>query len=358
MKRLIVCCDGTWQKLSSDYPTNVVKIAQAIKHQASGDIPQIIFYDEGVGTGDDLVDRIFGGAFGWGIDQNIQDAYRFLCLNYDQGDQIYLNGFSRGAYTVRSLAGLIYCSGLLHRHKIRETPTAYNLYRARDIHPEHPDAIRFRQKNAVHLENNTPVPITFLGCWDTVGSLGIPDLVPWLPVNRWINEKYKFHDTTLSPIIQNARHAVAIDEMRKVFDVTPMVKSSKNIAQNLRQVWFPGDHSCVGGGIEEQSGLSDGALKWMIDESGVTDGINPNPKIAFDNKLQEIFKLTGVHLNNELQEIFKLTGVHLRRVDENEEDLHQSVIERWSALGEYYRPQNLAIHQAYLNKLSNSADIA
>ena len=123
MKRLIVCCDGTWQKLSSRYPTNVVKMAQAIKPQATGNILQIIFYDEGVGTGD-KADRIFGGALGWGIDKNIQDAYRFLCLNYEQGDEIYLYGFSRGAYTVRSLAGLIYCSGLLARNKIRQAPRA------------------------------------------------------------------------------------------------------------------------------------------------------------------------------------------------------------------------------------------
>ena len=106
MKRLIVCCDGTWQKLANSCPTNVVKIAQAIKPVASDGTPQIVFYDEGIGTGDEI-NRITGGAFGWGIDQNIQDAYRFLCLNYEAGDEIYLFGFSRGAYTVRSLAGLL-----------------------------------------------------------------------------------------------------------------------------------------------------------------------------------------------------------------------------------------------------------
>jgi uncharacterized protein (DUF2235 family) len=254
MKRLIVCCDGTWQKLSSRYPTNVVKIAQAIKPQA-GNIPQIIFYDEGIGTGD-KADRMFGGAFGWGIDQNIQDAYRFLCLNYDEGDEIYLYGFSRGAYTVRSLAGLIYCSGLLARNKIRQAPRAYELYRDSDIRPDHPEAVRFRQENAIPSENEHGVPIKLLGCWDTVGSLGIPDQIPFLPVDEWINEKYDFHSISLSPIIENALHAVAIDEHRKIFDVTPMVKSSKNPQQTLLQVWFPGDHGCVGGGTKEQSGLT------------------------------------------------------------------------------------------------------
>lgn len=99
MKRLIVCCDGTWQKLDREYPTNVVKITQAIKPIAEKDhVQQIVFYEEGVGTGD-VLDGLFGGAFGWGLDGNIQSAYRFLSLNYQSGDEIYLYGFSRGAYT-------------------------------------------------------------------------------------------------------------------------------------------------------------------------------------------------------------------------------------------------------------------
>ncbi|MBV8886356.1 MAG: DUF2235 domain-containing protein, partial [Chroococcidiopsidaceae cyanobacterium CP_BM_RX_35] len=107
MKRLVVCCDGTWQALNSPYPTNVVKIAQAVKPITTNNILQTVFYDQGVGTGDEF-DKITGGVFGWGIDKVIQDAYRFLSLNYVAGDEIYLFGFSRGAYTVRSLAGLIY----------------------------------------------------------------------------------------------------------------------------------------------------------------------------------------------------------------------------------------------------------
>ena len=347
MKRLIVCCDGTWQKLDSEYPTNVVKIAQAIKPVCDDKITQqIIFYDEGVGTGDRL-DGIFGGAFGWGIDQNIQDAYRFLSLNYQQGDEIYLYGFSRGAYTVRSLAGLIRCSGLLERNKIRQAGKAYEIYRDNKIKPDDDKAIKFRQKNS------NEVRITLLGCWDTVGSLGVPDQIPLLPIDKWINEKYKFHDTILSSIIDNALHAVAIDEIRKVFDVTVMQQNLEYSKQTLKQMWFPGNHGCVGGGSEENSGLSDGALLWMIEESQklgiefddtkVITGIKPNPKIPFDN---------------EPKGIFKKTGVHLRRVDENELNLHQSVIDRWSALGEYYRPKNLAMHQAYLNNPSNSSNIA
>ena len=132
MKRLIVCCDGTWQDLKKDYPTNVVKMIQAIKPVDTHDIHQIVYYDEGLGTklidtGFSLIDILLkfgGGALGLGIDHKIQDAYGFLCLNFEPDDEIYLFGFSRGAYTVRCLAGLIYNSGLLHRKFIRKIPEA------------------------------------------------------------------------------------------------------------------------------------------------------------------------------------------------------------------------------------------
>lgn len=115
MKRLVICCDGTWQDLKSSYPSNIVKLTQGVKPIASDGTPQILFYDSGIGTENQ---KLLGGAAGVGIDANIQDGYRFLCLNYVPGDEIYLFGFSRGAYTVRSLAGMIYCSGLLERRYI------------------------------------------------------------------------------------------------------------------------------------------------------------------------------------------------------------------------------------------------
>ena len=332
MKRLIICFDGTWQNLSSPCPTNVVKIATAIKTLAKDKTPQIVFYNEGIGT-KGKIDKLVGGVFGKGIDQDIQNAYRFLSLNYKKGDEIYLYGYSRGAYTVRSLAGLIYCSGLPNRKNIHKIDDAYDIYRQRTKEgeisiPQTKEAINFRKENGGH------VPITFLGCWDTVGSLGIPNLTSWLPINEWTNKKYKFHDTSLSPIIQYARHAAAIDEPRKVLELTPMVKSSKNPDQNLRQVWFPGEHGCVGGG-KKQTGLSDGALQWMIDESKVlglefhqTQEINPDPTVPFNNT-------------------HRLIRRSLRKVDF---DLHSSVIQRW-LLVDNYRPQNLAEYRFYIESI-------
>jgi uncharacterized protein (DUF2235 family) len=363
MKRLVVCCDGTWQKLTSAYPTNVVKIAQAIKVRCSQDIPQLIFYDEGIGTENPFA-KILGGAFGKGIDQNIQDGYRFLCLNYEPGDEIYLFGFSRGAYTVRSLAGMIFNSGLLPREKIRKAPEAYENYRSRKGEDK-PDAYKmekFRQENKAEQ-----VPITLLACWDTVGSLGIPDLSASLSLDRKINQQYAFHDTSLSPIIKNALHAVAIDEQREVFYVTPMQKSRRSeykgqpVDQFLRQVWFPGVHGSVGGGSQEQVGFSDGALQWMIDSieqlcQQQRLGLELDPSVIeydADANKYGVYPDSTIMFSNEPQSfIGRLTlktGRKIRDVSDDFDDLHESVKQRWQKVFDY-RPANLEKFKSLLDK--------
>ena len=355
MKRLIVCCDGTWQDLECPYPTNVVKIAQAIDPIAGDRIAQVVFYDEGIGTGGSTevqkkIDLVAGGAIGKGIDKNIQDGYRFLCLNYSPGDEIYLFGFSRGAYTVRSLAGLMYNSGLLSRPNIRHIPEAYELYRDR-LKPDHPNIADFRQKYGFKTAKyGDRVPITLLACWDTVGSLGIPDLTSFLNLDRKINDQYQFHDPKLSPIIQNALHAVAIDEKRSTFYASLMEKSNRTEEQRLIQKWFPGDHGCVGGGSKEQSGLSDGALQWMtdsikelglgleIDTSVIPTGVHPDPDAEYKVEPKSIIgKMT------------RILGTKVRKVSDNFDDLHESVKKRWHDLGDY-RPPNLQKHSFKLNE--------
>lgn len=339
MKRLIVCCDGTWQKLTSPYPTNVVKIAQAIKPIASDGTPQVLYYEEGVGT-EDKADLIFGGAFGKGLDQNIQDAYRFLCLNYVEGDEIYLFGFSRGAYTVRSLAGLLYNSGVLKRENIRQAPEAYDLYCHRGTKPSDQQAVDFRKDYSLGRR----VEITLLGCWDTVGSLGIPQLSTFGALAHQINKKYRFHDTKLNKKIKNALHAVAIDEQRKVFNVTPMEKNPDAPDQVVRQVWFPGDHGCVGGGLEKQSKLSDATLKWMIESTGSLglglefDVSKIDPPVEFDYTCDFYVEPKSI-----INTATKLAGAILREVSDEFQDLHESVKYRWKQRSDY-RPQNLKKH--------------
>jgi uncharacterized protein (DUF2235 family) len=305
MKRLIVCSDGTWQKITSPYPTNVVKITQAIVT----DPDNLVFYGEGIGTGN-FIDRVMGGAFGWGIDKNIQDAYRFLCLNYAPGDEIYLFGFSRGAYTVRSLVGLIRSVGMIPRQGVRKIPQAYKIYQ--DAKGEYADkdettreniklrdrdsTIEFRQQMAKEFgaDYQEIVEITLLSCWDTVGALGIPRLSIF-SLAPLINKKYQFHNTKLSSTIKSALHAVAIDENRKTFPSTPM-KEAVEIPNQLTEVWFPGTHGCIGGGSKENSPLSNAALLWTIeqverlslglkfDRSKIEDGVATDPTIYFDDE--------------------------------------------------------------------------
>ncbi len=343
MKRLVVCCDGTWNRLGR-YPTNVVKIAQAVKPFARDGKAQVVYYQQGLGT--KWYDRVPGGAFGWGIDYNIQNAYQFLCFNYEPGDEVYLFGFSRGAYTARSLAGMIYCSGLLTRQHIDKVPHAYDLYRDRDITPDAIQAKNFRSQYGIRYNESDQIPITLLGCWDTVGSLGIPNLFPFLPVADLVNAKYRFHNTRLNRMIQNAIHAVAIDERRKVFNVTPMQQSASNPNQTLRQVWFPGGHGCVGGGTEQHCKLSDAALKWMIDEVAQL-GL----KLEFDmTRIRGELVYDPLIPFNASPGFFGLAGLHDRVIPRKDphNTLHDSVKIRWRSLPDY-RPVSLLPFRDQLN---------
>lgn len=337
MKRLVVCCDGTWQKLDNPCPTNVVKIAQAVRPVDEKGIHQIVYYGEGIGT-EHSDTKIWGaelleGALGWGINEKIQDAYRFLCLNYSPDDEIYLFGFSRGAYTVRCLAGLIYNSGLLKREFIQKIPEAYALYRDRkkDSHPtKGKRATLFRQQHGDH------VSIKVLACWDTVGALGIPDLIPHFRLDNILNEKYNFFDTELNPKIERAFHATAIDETRKTFNVTGMKPNSKCSPEQVKQVWFPGGHGCVGGGTEDTRGLSDAALVWMmkqvedlglaLDTTKLEDGVAPKYDTPFDCKPEF--------------DLIALGGEILRTIKCDFTSLHDSVKKRWHT-DPNYRPKNL-----------------
>ena len=333
MKRLIVCCDGTWNSLEKS-PTNVVKLAQACRTVASNGIRQLIYYDEGLGTSRYKIDTFFGGAFGWGIDKNIQEAYRFLCLNYEDGDEIYLYGFSRGAYTIRSLAGMMYCSGLLKREHLDHVDDAYQLYRNPKTRPNsdsqsdtsNPDesttdasllsAPEFRQNYSRDFQ------ITLLGCWDTVGALGIPQVIGWIPINEIVNRKYKFHDVKVNRKVQHALHAIAIDERRLAFDVSRM-QPSDGADTRIQEVWFPGNHGAVGGGTPETQGLSDATLEWMITESkGV--GLEFN-----DDWLKQILKpQCDVEFSNGLG-IYALAGPNDRTMETRAEYIEAAIEARW-----------------------------
>jgi uncharacterized protein (DUF2235 family) len=270
MRRLVVCADGTWNRPGNDdqgvpAPTNVVKIQQAIKAVADDGCSQIVYYHPGVGTGD-ILDKLVGGALGKGIDRNILECYQFLVNNYHPGDELYFFGFSRGAYTVRSLSGLIRNSGLLRQEYASMAREAFSLYRDRDPakHPTSDVALHFR-KQFTHqhtLSDGTVLdspPIECIGVWDTVGALGIPVGL----FDTFNHHKYGFHDMRLSARVKNAFHALAIDERRKPFAPTLWEQPKADLGTNwLEQAWFSGVHSNVGGGYAD-SGLSDTAFMWM-----------------------------------------------------------------------------------------------
>jgi len=251
VKRLIICSDGTWNKPDQKdrgerHPSNVTKIARAIKPETPQNIAQVVYYQIGIGTGFGL-DKYLGGGTGLGLSNNIIQCYQFLSHNYVPGDEIYLFGFSRGAYTVRSLAGLISKVGLLPKDEIFFMREAYSLYRNRN---ENADDFKNKHKSQ-------DAKIRFIGVWDTVGALGIP--VGFL--KGITNKKYQFHDVKLSSNIEHGYHALAVDEKRKAFEPT-LWDPEANLGERVEQRWFIGSHTNVGGGFEKD-GLANIPLHWL-----------------------------------------------------------------------------------------------
>jgi len=178
MKRIVICCDGTWNRSDQKFATNVVKLRNALKLTSSQGVKQMSYYLDGVGT-KSWVDKLPGGVFGSGLWQNVQKAYQHLVEYYEPDDEIYLFGFSRGAYTARSVVGMLRKCGILKRDQIGQIESAYEFYRNRDVKPTDKEAVDFRLQNAIALPAGEPgfenvPPVKFIGVWDTVGSLGIP----------------------------------------------------------------------------------------------------------------------------------------------------------------------------------------
>jgi uncharacterized protein (DUF2235 family) len=341
MKRIAIFCDGTWNTPDESESgklcqTNVVKMANALSPTSIDGKRQILYYDTGIGSEGSMIKRVFDGATGSGISRNILEAYRFIIQNYEPGDELFLFGFSRGAYTVRSLSGLIRNSGILKIINIDQIDRAYQIYRSRkpDLQPRAEEATLFRKTFAV--EESTR--IQFIGVWDTVGSLGNP-----LFLNGFFGKQNQFHDTELSSKINYAFHALAVDENRKSFEATLWHQKDDSKNQVLEQVWFAGIHSDIGGGFVE-TGLSDIALKWMLEKAESCNlnfesiGMNPSP----DAEKHESY--TG---------FYKLQSKLLRPIDalipgkgKTNESLHLSVIERYKN-DKSYRPGNL---EKYLKK--------
>ncbi|KAK8250945.1 hypothetical protein HDK77DRAFT_480857 [Phyllosticta capitalensis] len=334
MKRLIVCCDGTW--VSSDHgddslPSNVARLARMIAHEGEDrlgkSVQQIVHYQAGNATSaSELltlpVFYILPGVSSATLEPNVAAAYQFIAANYSPGDpdakppvppdEIFIFGFSRGAYTARTVAGLITKMGLLRAEELSLFPRAYEIYRKKDTtavnvenhgYDKSRDIIKklwtwagavknkesgpeeiWQLRKAMH---DGPVKVKVVGVWDTVGSRGLPEssLTKVVPC---VNEEFKFHDTALHENIEHAFHALALDEHRGSLPPTLWHLPNSNVTTELKQCWFPGFHNNVGGGTskidtwtEDSTDIDELSLAWMCDQ---VDGM-----LAFNDRAVKRF---------------------------------------------------------------------
>lgn len=288
MKRIAVFCDGTWNSADQRHRTNVAQLALWVPPAGDDGTPQVTLYYEGVGVPQGggalkrLDEKISGGAMGFGLDDKIAEAYRALARNYRPGDEVHVFGFSRGAYTARSLVGLIRNCGLPPDPDPALIEACLARYRSRNSEdePDSTDSLEFRLRHSPGITTSdterrfrqamgAPAPaftIAYLGVWDTVGALGIP--AHWGLPAHWLNGKYRFHDTALSSMVGAARHAVAIDERRRNFVPTLWDNVAElrraNPGGTYHQQWFAGVHGAVGGG-GDITALSSIALAWIAE---------------------------------------------------------------------------------------------
>ncbi len=291
MKRIAIFCDGTWNSPRARNQTNVVRLAEAVLSRDANGTAQMVVYQRGVGTGRSasgdasLRDRILGGVFGNGLTANIEEAYKNLILAYEPGDEIQVFGFSRGAYTARSLVGMIRACGILPRRMLARVDEAMEYYRSRDpsTRPGDAESIAWRARMSPDVATSRadldyrrahglPEPallrIAYMGIWDTVGEHGVPSAFGLLA--KMFNSVFQFHDAQLSSMAATARHAVAIDERRRLYppalwdNLDRLNGDATGPDRPIEQLWFAGDHSAVGGG-GGLLGLSSITLAWVAE---------------------------------------------------------------------------------------------
>ncbi len=279
-KNIIICCDGTGNEIDANL-SNVLKLYRLVRKNRH----QVVFYDPGVGTisSSDPWSRLKSNALGvwglmtgYGLDENVLDAYRFLVESYKENDRVYLFGFSRGAYTVRMLAGFLRLVGLLDRTQSNLCDYALTAYKRAAENDDFQIAWRFERIAATRR-----VPIRFMGVWDTVSSMIVPR-----PDRLYLPSLQELPYTKTNSYVEVFRQAIAIDERRRMFRINRWTEPqdykpnpfdpAPAVPQNIKQVWFSGVHSDIGGGYPEtESGPAKYPLQWIIDEA-VANGLLVN----------------------------------------------------------------------------------
>ncbi|MGJ4949401.1 T6SS phospholipase effector Tle1-like catalytic domain-containing protein [Bradyrhizobium sp. HKCCYLS20291] len=310
MKNIVICCDGTGNEISENI-SNVLKLYRCLRKTDKTTPHQAVFYDPGVGTltQPDSWHRfkanfnmVLGLATGYGLDDNVINAYRFLATRYQDGDRIFLFGFSRGAYTVRALAGLIHKVGLISPDQINLAGSGLIAYKK--YSSDNPKAGRGVTSEVESSDEDGPIPesrddqaaqfaritstrwptIHFVGVWDTVASVIVPRTDRLFALPSF--EELAF--TIENPSVNIFRQAAAMDERRCMFRLKPWnmpqtfasnrFNKAQARPQDTKQVWFAGVHCDVGGGYPEaESAASKYPLLWMIDEA-VEAGLAVNPR--------------------------------------------------------------------------------
>lgn len=380
MKRLIYCLDGTSNEYDDEHPTNVVMMHKSIIPASDDGINQIAYYHEGVGT--EKGSKILGIAFGKGLLENIMDAYKHLVEHYKVGDEIYIFGFSRGAFTARSFAGLIGWCSIVDLKNISEIKKAEAYYKKRLLKEEshmnnfrqwrldncsfvcaNDDDYAFRKK---HFSDDKQIPeiinIRYIGVWDTVKTLGLFN-------------KFEWHDDHLSSRVNYARHAIAIDERRKKFNITRwgnIAELSQKALESGRenkpyqQVWFPGTHGSIGGGGAIR-GLSDEAFQWIRQgaqdaglqfiETGDAEifSLKPNPLAWLYNGTGEANTLMKKVTRWFFKAVYWVTGMIDRKGVKSLDQLHHTATIRYFAKPEYL-PEKKWYRPATLNQVMNALE--
>lgn len=286
-KNIIILSDGTNQKGGVDYNTNVYKLFNMLEDRTAN---QIVYYDPGLGTN---WKKTIGAITGWGFSRNILECYRFLFENFEADDRIYLFGFSRGAATVRSLSGLIHLIGILPQSRPDLIREAFRIYKIRNKKRREKVSKEFISKH-----HTMWCKVRFLGVWDTVAALGFP--LKWVSALLDNLVPHKFHSFELSESVEFARHALSIDDERKTFHPTIWDPLKENHPPDrMKQVWFCGVHTDVGGGYKEED-LSNISLQWMVREATAKGLLIYEKSPAYQNFLAASADVNGI-MHNEQQ---------------------------------------------------------
>lgn len=322
-KNIVVFCDGTGQEGGHRQNTNIYKMFNMMLNRTPR---QVVFYAPGVGTD---INKITGNIGGFGISGNIKKSYRFIFDHFEAGDRIYLIGFSRGAATVRSLSSFIHYFGILPKARPELIKRAYRIYQIRNPEKRKKRADEFIAKNRTMWTT-----IRFLGCFDTVAALGLPFRTLSVLLDGFPLFRHRFHNFRLSHSVEHACQALAIDDERRTFH--PVLWDRQILPdQTIKQVWFCGMHTDVGGGYPEQE-LSDIPLVWLTQQA-VNHGllIYPKHKVTIEENAD------GCMHDSRGTWLTKCYRRKIRNWSKERDDkplVHQSVLERKKNRDNEYDP--------------------